>query len=147
MTGSAACWKGFGELLAAQYADPERMRFHQLVVDAYAAQHPGGDDPRAVRSAGIHLMTLALFVDHGTDPELGSDLHRRIVTRPIFHRLDFRLVKRDGWLAFQHVPLSGPRDIVRGRAFEWAESVWRAWSAHHMTVNEWLATLDGPKLG
>lgn len=51
MLGSAACWRGYGEFLAAQYLDPQWMRFHQIVVDAYAAQHPGDDDPRAVQSA------------------------------------------------------------------------------------------------
>src|SRR5688572_24525153 len=72
MLGSPACWRGFGELLAAQYSEPRRMGFHQVVVDAYAAQHPGGDDPRAVQSVAIHLMTLALFLERGVDPALGT---------------------------------------------------------------------------
>ncbi|MFZ0216302.1 MAG: DUF5946 family protein [Candidatus Dormiibacterota bacterium] len=45
MTCSAACWLRYGELLAVQYADRRRMRFHQLIVDSYAVQHPDGDDP------------------------------------------------------------------------------------------------------
>ena len=82
MLGSAACWRGYGELLAAQYSDPGRMRFHQVVVDAFAAQHPGGDDPRAVQSVAIHLMTLALFLERDVDPALGTRLHGQMVSRP-----------------------------------------------------------------
>jgi len=43
------------------------MAFHQLIVDAYAVQHPGGGDRRAVQSVGIHLMTLAMFIEDGVD--------------------------------------------------------------------------------
>ena len=32
----------------------------------------GPDDRRAVQSVGIHLMTLALFLEHGVDPARGS---------------------------------------------------------------------------
>jgi hypothetical protein len=60
MTCSPACWARYGELLSVQYSDPERMAFHQLIVDTYAVQHPDGDDPRAIQSVGIHLMTLCL---------------------------------------------------------------------------------------
>ena len=87
MTCSTSCWQRYGELLAAQYSDLERMVFHRLVVDTYAVQHPGGDDPRAVRSVGIHLMRLCLFLERGVDPALGTKLHRRMVDRPVFHRL------------------------------------------------------------
>src|SRR5689334_13318620 len=48
MTASPGCWQAFTAVLAADYAAPERMSFHQLVVDAYAAQHPGGDAPKQV---------------------------------------------------------------------------------------------------
>ena len=62
-----------------QYSDAGRRAFHQLVVDAYAVQHPDGADPRAIRSVGIHLMTLCVFIERGVDPALGTRLHRRMV--------------------------------------------------------------------
>ena len=43
MTSSPECWAAFGALLAVQYSEPARMAYHQLLVDAYAVQHPGGD--------------------------------------------------------------------------------------------------------
>ncbi len=79
MTCSTGCWARYGELLAVQYSDPQRMTFHQLVVDTYAAQHPDGAEPRAVQSVAIHLMTLYLFVERDVNPALGTRLHRRMV--------------------------------------------------------------------
>jgi hypothetical protein len=45
------------------------MTFHQVIVDAYAAQHPGdGALPQQVQSVGLHLMTLCLFLEMPTTP-------------------------------------------------------------------------------
>ncbi len=140
MLGSAACWRGYGELLATQYSSPQRMRFHQLIVDAYAAQHPGEDDPRAVQSVAIHLMTLALFIDRGVDPALGTQLHKQMVARPAFHRLRRPGEATEGALTFQHVPLDGGVVLARERAYEWARSVWASWTPHHDVVRHWLAS-------
>src|SRR5579871_2903462 len=79
MPSSPACWAAYGELLAAQYSDPARARFHQVVVDTYAVQHPDGDDPRAVQSVAVHLMTLYLFLECGVDPAHGPRLHRSMI--------------------------------------------------------------------
>ncbi|MEJ5913322.1 DUF5946 family protein [Pseudokineococcus sp. 1T1Z-3] len=86
-TAFATCWSAYGQLLAAQYTDPARMLFHQLLVDAYVVQHPGDPttgerDRRVVQSVGIHLMTLCLFFEHEADPAEGTGLHRRMVARP-----------------------------------------------------------------
>jgi hypothetical protein len=136
MTGSAAYWAAYGDLLAAQYNDPQRMQFHQLVVDSYAVQHPGTDDPRAVRSVGIHLMTLCLFLEHGADPSLGTGLHKRMVERPVFHRV--MPPEQRGRLTCLDVPTSGPVDQARSSVYAWANDAWAAWSAHHGTVRTWL---------
>lgn len=137
MTGSAACWARYGELLAAQYVSEERMSFHQLVVDSYAAQHPGdGEDPRAVRSVGIHLMTLCLFLERGADPALGTRLHKPMVERPVFHRLDAPAAR--GSVTALEVPLDGDPVVAREAAYRWAASAWEAWSDHHATVRTWV---------
>jgi hypothetical protein len=126
----------YGDLLATQYANPQRMAFHQLVVDTYAVQHPDGDDPRAIRSVGIHLMTLCLFLERGTDPSLGARLHRRMVDRPVFHQL--KPPPSRGGLTMLHVPLDGDPQMARVAAYAWAEDVWTAWVGHHQTVRDWV---------
>ncbi len=139
MTGSAACWRGYGKLLAVQYSDPRRMGFHQIIVDAYAAQHPDGDDPRAVQSVAIHPMTLVLFLERGVDPAGGTRLHQRMVRRPVFHRLRRPGGAGGGGLTFQHVPRDGDVDLVRERAYEWARSVWASWEPCQDVVRGWVA--------
>lgn len=144
MTSTPACWARYGDLLAAQYSAAARMAFHQVVVDAYAVQHPGGDDPRAIQSVGIHVMTLCLFLERGTDPSLGTSLHRRMVERPVFHRL--QPPPSRGRLTVVDVPLDGDPGAARVAAYAWAADVWSAWAAHHQTVREWVdkSGLGGP---
>ena len=137
MTGSAACWARFGEVLAVQYASPRRMSFHQLVVDAYAAQHPGSSDRRAVQSVALHLMTLALVLEDGADPALGPKLHRRMTDRPVFGPLSGRLPS-PGERTVTSVPLVGPIAAAESATRAWAQDVWASWSEHHATVREWL---------
>ena len=136
MTCSPACWARYGDLLAVQYASPQRMAFHQLVVDSYAVQHPDGDDRRAIQSVGIHLMTLCLFIERGTDPASGTSLHRSMVARPVFHQLS--PPASPGQLTLLDVPLDGDPSHARIAAHAWAESVWTAWSPHHQTVRGWI---------
>ena len=44
---SAGCWAVYGDVLAREYSDHRFFRVHQLSVDAYSAQHPGGASRRA----------------------------------------------------------------------------------------------------
>lgn len=136
MTCSPACWTRYGELLSVQYSDPERMAFHQLIVDTYAVQHPDGDDLRAIQSVGIHLMTLCLFLERGTDPALGTRLHRRMVDRPVFHQLEPPLSR--GRITVVQVPLDAEPKVARDAAYIWANDVWTAWAVHHSTVRDWV---------
>ncbi|HET6818310.1 MAG TPA: DUF5946 family protein [Mycobacteriales bacterium] len=135
MESSPGCWRVFGEVVAADYSSVARMTFHQVIVDAYAAQHPGAGDRRQVQSVGLHLMTLCLFLEHDVDPALGPELHRRMIDRPLFHRLPRT---GPGELTVAHVPTHGRAEGVRRAAFEWATAVWTAYEPAHATVAEWL---------
>lgn len=135
MTASPACWSAFGELLAADYSSPERQALHQLVVDAYAAQHPGEGLREQVQSVGLHLMTLCLFLEQGADPALGTALHKRMIRRPVFHRLE---PSGRSPITVLHVPLEGSLDDARQAAYEWGKAVWDLYAHEHATVRHWL---------
>ena len=135
MTASPACWRSFSELLATCYGAVDRLDFRQLIVDAYAAQHPGEGRREQVQSVGIHLMTLCLFLEHGVDPSRGSELHQRMIRRPNFHRIQ---PQGPTHLTVRHVPLAGPADGARQRAYEWSRAVWNLYADHHDTVRVWL---------
>jgi hypothetical protein len=138
MAASSACWAAYGELLAAQYDSRERMRFHQLIVDTYAVQHPDGDDRRAAQSVAIHLMTLCLFLKRDVDPVAGPRLHKHILEkqRPALHYLDPPAF--DGSHTHLDVSRTGPASAARDAAYAWARAVWAAWSPRHATVRRWI---------
>jgi hypothetical protein len=107
-----------------------------LVVDAYAAQHPGGGVlPQQVESVGLHLMTLCLFLEHSVDPSLGAALHRRMVRRPTFRRLER---SGPGELTWAHVATASPVDAARDAAYAWAGAVWDTYRGEQPTVRDWL---------
>ncbi len=135
VTASSACWRYFSELLATCYSAADRLNFRQLIVDAYAAQHPGEGRREQVQSVGIHLMTLCLFLEHGVDPSQGSDLHQRMIRRPKFHRIE---PQASTHLTVRHVPLEGTAENARERAYEWSRAVWSLYSENHDSVRLWL---------
>lgn len=72
---SPECWACYGAVLAREFGEPAYFAIHQLTVDAYAAQHPGMPERRAIQSVAIHLMTMAMILDGKLDPREGPSLH------------------------------------------------------------------------
>ena len=135
---SPSCWQRYGELLAREYQDPAYFSVHQLTVDAYAVQHPGRPERRAIQSVGLHLMTLGVTVEWGADPSHGPALHRRMVGRVEFAWLE--PPSFDGRLTVLHPLAAKSATGHREAVSDWARDVWDAWSVHHPTVRGWLAT-------
>ncbi|HED04410.1 MAG TPA: hypothetical protein ENI60_06555, partial [Candidatus Fraserbacteria bacterium] len=73
MESSPGCWAAFGEVLAREYSDPIYFGVHRLTVDAYAVQHPGSPSRQSIRSVGVHLIRLCLFLEHGLSAENAND--------------------------------------------------------------------------
>ena len=138
---SAACWALYGEALARAYNDPACRDVLQLVVDAYACQHPGEPGRRSAQSVGIHLMTLCMVLEDGADPRDGPKLHRRMVERPSFTWLEPPRERGDVTVAAL-LGASTSAAYVEV-AWAWARATWQAWRAHHDTVRDWIA----PSLG
>ncbi|MCK8484206.1 DUF5946 family protein [Aliiroseovarius sp. S2029] len=81
---SAGCWARFGQALALQYSDHRYWRAHQLLTDAYALQHSRNGDPRAIRSAHVHLAALYAQI------VLGQSEARVIALRRTLSKRDFK---------------------------------------------------------
>ncbi|MBT2226963.1 DUF5946 family protein [Nonomuraea sp. NEAU-A123] len=143
---SAECWGRYGELLARSYGIAEYRHVHQLVVDSYIAQHPGGDSRRAVQGVALCLMTLCLFVEDDADPREGAALHKQMMAdRPdYFHWL--RPPPLHGLMTA--VDVLAARDAAEHERLVWAwgRDVWRAWAPHHATIRGWnTRTLSKPE--
>lgn len=133
---SAACWELYGKLNAGRDTREEGTRQRRLVADAYAAQHPGAADRRALQSVAVHLMGLCMLLEREGEnrrpvPVLGRLPARRTLD---LHWLD--PPAPNGRLTIADIAASGPDHASSVEA--WAKDVWRAWAPHHATVRTWL---------
>ncbi len=128
----AGCWAAWGELQARAYADPALAGQMALAVDAYAAQHHGVAGRRQAQSVWVHLVSMCAILERGRAPVDGIRLKQDLLRDdPVFP-----------WLQPPADP--GPitvLDVAAARGDEapaavrrWAQSVWRAWSAHHPAI-------------
>lgn len=138
---SAACFAAYGQVLARSYTDPAYWRVHQMVVDAYAAQHARGTARRQVQTVALCLMTLCLmtlclFVEDDVEITEGPALHKAMVA----HRPDFTWLApppRPGLLTVADV-LTAESPVEHCRLVrEWGGQVWQAWAPHHATIRAW----------
>ena len=124
----------YGELLAREFSNATLFKqVHQLTVDAYAVQHPGQPERRAIQSVGLHLSTLCLVLEHNADPADGPKLHRRLVRNRDFVWLN--PPQPNGTITVATVLAS---DDHPAAVRAWASDVWEAWKPHHETVENWL---------
>jgi Family of unknown function (DUF5946) len=108
---------------------------HRLSVDAYAVQHPGKPERRAIRSVAVHLMGLCLVLARGWRLERVTPQLGRLLDRAQPHWLE--PPTPNGTLTVEH-PLADSTEHHAARVREWAADVWQAWSPHHPQVNAWL---------
>jgi hypothetical protein len=107
-----------------------------MSVDAYAVQHPGVPEPRAIRSVAVHLMGLCLVIERGWSPEGATKRVGGLVDRAQPHWLEPPVP--NGRLTVEHPLAADSEEDHTVRVREWAADVWLAWSHHHAQVNAWL---------
>ncbi len=135
MLSAPGCWSLFNQVAVLQY-EIASFDLRRLAVDAYAVQHPGTTDRRAVQSVAVHLISLYFVLERGLTPTEATDKMRHALTDK----------SRFVWLqppqsmgaitVVDVVNISDPADheaIVK----RWARSAWEAWSAHHDQIRKW----------
>lgn len=139
MISSPACWRRYGELLAAEYSDNTLTPTHRLSVDTYAVQHPGDGSRRAIQSVGLHLARLALQLESPTMlPQETNDVMLRLGPRKSTLRLLTRPEKFTMTVADVAPFIGTARHAEAVRS--WAESAWRDWRQHHDYIRSWIRT-------
>ncbi len=140
---SPACWAIYtSELLRPLFGMPGGM---ELVVDAYAAQHPGVPSPQSIQSVAVHLLSLYAVFERGGDPTKATRVRLRALRRcGVFTWLD---PPAPGPLTIQDVAAAEdgpPPRVERARAY--VRSVWEVWSnAHGATVAQWHEQFGRPE--
>ncbi|MHB8294264.1 MAG: DUF5946 family protein [Acidimicrobiales bacterium] len=132
------CWQLYGEILAAEFADPARWPAHQLSVDAYAVGHPNNRDRRNRQSVALHLVSLCLLVERQLPPERAPKFRAALLEA---HRASGfpSLDPLPGPAAITVVDAAGaptPGEHIR-RVQRWAASAWQAWDQHQDQVRAW----------
>ena len=131
---SPSCWEVYNRVLAREYSSPALMRsIHRITVDAYAAQHPGKTERRAIQSVWAHLVSLHLTLDK----ELDHNFARRIIGALTEQSESLEWLTPPGKLG--NLTVVEVAEAADDHAHEqlvrmWAREVWQSWSAHHQAV-------------
>jgi hypothetical protein len=140
-TASEACRATYGEVLGYEYGHMAKVgRWHQLLVDTYAAQHAGDRSP-AIATA-FALIGLCLTLDHGWSGIDVRDIHQQLASRyrdwPSFSRPPGQVDT-----TIQDLALAGSPADYAAILQRWAGAVWAWWREEHRRVEALL----GERLG
>jgi hypothetical protein len=129
---SEACHALYGEVAGYETQHVAELgRWHQLLVDTYAAQHVGDRTP-AIGTA-FALIGLQLALEDGRDGLEVRDAHQQLAaafkTWPRFEPPD----GRGSLTVFDLAMADSPREHVE-RLRAWAADVWAAWAPSHDAV-------------
>jgi hypothetical protein len=129
---SPECWDVYAEVLGFQYSNISLVgQVHQITVDTYAVQHPGGTHPD--KSIAIHLSGLHLVFEGGSQPTIVPRLLKRLAdtvqTWP-----HFPPPAELGPLTIFEIALATSHNDHINTARKWAGTVWNAWAAYHAEI-------------
>ena len=129
------CWSLFTEVQGKQYGNVLLGRHtHQSTVDAYAAQHAGGNHPD--KSVAIHLLGLYLVIEQDVDPLEVAPKQQRIASGGAnWPRL--ARPENQGVLTILDVAMAEDGHHI-DTVDTWAREVWEMWAPHHQTIAELL---------
>jgi hypothetical protein len=134
---SPECWATMAEVTGFELLHQVPLgRLHQLVVDAYGAQHAG--PPTGERRVVYSLVGLCLAVEHGWTGTQVRDLHARMGRpQPAWPRFTEPAPSRATVTVWDVAEAGARRGAVDGheRAVEaWARAVWDSWAPRHDEV-------------
>jgi hypothetical protein len=139
---SSACWAIYSSLLNAGEPPLAPDPLNGLLVDAYAAQHPGTPSDQAVQSVAVHLLTLYGVLERGVASENALWVRQRALRGQAQSKR-----RRFAWLAPPSFAGSlTVADIVRETTEaartealkSYIRSVWSAWAqAYSETIADW----------
>lgn len=145
---SAACWALYTALHNGGEPPLLPGATNALLVDAYAAQHPGAPSAQAIQSVAVHLLALYGVLERGVAPQNALWIRQQALSerrQPKLHRFawlappDFAGTVTIADIVQQPTPAARSAHVRR-----YIDSVWGVWSAaHHDTVAGWYDRFVG----
>lgn len=134
--GLAGCQVLFEQLQAREIEAPALYKFHRMMVDAYAMQHPD-QYGKSAKSFVAHLAGLCAAVEHASAPAALQGIRRLLDGNPKLERPAPPAFR--GEVTILDV-LPAPDVVARTEAIErWVRSVWEAYLPLHETARRWIA--------
>ncbi len=136
--GAEGCQRLFESIGLREYEDMRFARYHRIVVDVYAMQHPDRYG-RSSKSFAAHLTGLCAWLENEAGAQAVNASVQRWLSGPS------PIVKPTlppSYGAITIRELVDLEDPVRyGEALRrWARSTWDAYAPLHVTAGEWIAT-------
>ena len=135
--GSDGCQRVFESIGLREYDDMRFARYHRIVVDVYAMQHPDRYG-RSAKSFTAHLTGLCAWLDD----EVGAQSVNAAVQRwlsgpsPVARP---ELPATFGATTIGDVAAADDPVLYGDAVRRWALSTWAAYSALHTTARDWIA--------
>ena len=135
--GSAGCQRLFDSIGLREYEDMRFARYHRIVVDVYAMQHPDCYG-RSAKSFAAHLTGLCAWLDDEVGAQSVNAAVQRWLSGPS------PVARPEPPASFGATTIGDVAatddpvaycDAVR----RWARSTWAAYSALHGTARDWIA--------
>ena len=133
-TASSACHDLYGEILGYEYEHLAVLgRWHQLLVDTYAAQHTG--DRTAPITTAFALIGLDLALEHGWSGIEVRDAHQ-LLARSYRDWPRFPRPAAPGEMTVQDLALAATTTDYAEVLGRWARAAWASWSDAHGRIDE-----------
>lgn len=137
---SAECWQLYGELTAYTLSRGYADFIHQLLVDAYAAQHTG-ERTKPIGTA-FALIGLYLTYERGYSGRQVQRMHMLLAQRSkTWPR--FSPPRSAGSLTVADVLRAEPGEPRDEALRRWGRSVWEAWGQEHARVEALFGSVMG----
>ncbi|TAH48627.1 MAG: hypothetical protein EYC68_20175 [Chloroflexota bacterium] len=134
---TAGCWALYNELHAKQYTGFGALTPIR-VIDAYAVQHHGKTERRAIQSVNAHLVALYLQLEKGYKGEqVNVALQRVLKFADEFVWLE--PPTPNGTLTIADVLRAETSEEQANAIENYARDIWRAWKVHRAAVVKWVA--------
>lgn len=135
--GVEDCRRLFEEVIAKEFSDYRYAKHHRLTVDVYSLQHPERY-MRSGKSFAAHLVGMFVALETEDSSENLQTLRRWLDGPKELERPDPPPPGQRGDLTIVHLHEAADPEEHLERTFEWARSVWQAWSGHHGLARKWL---------
>lgn len=136
--GTEGCQRLFEAIGLREHEDMRFARYHRIVVDVYAMQHPEAYG-RSAKSFAAHLTGLCAWIDNEAEAQSVNAAVQRWLSGPSpIARSE--LPPSYGGLTIGAI-VEADEPVAYGVAVRaWARSTWGAYAALHATAREWIAT-------